>query len=322
MRIGWILAVLTLAGGAAAAGELFFDGGFDVQHELAITGASRWVESTITDPGGYNLSPYSFFSGTAVAGTGIVDAGDGDYKLQVRNNAASTVACMIGENLTGLTEGTQLTFSVRINGTVGGGTYGVTFYLLPRWQFDLDGTGDDSDGAGVVTWTGGSLAWDEANDTGNPQINYRLAPGVYDNYDLVLHCTLPATCPSSYGGFAPCTAPYEALMLRISTQAAAHDFTMDDFSLYLPAIETLVPGDYDGDGTVGQSDLDLVLLNWGAAPPLEWIHGAPTGIVGQAELDGVLLNWGARTGEAVVTPEPMSLALLAIGGLALLARRS
>jgi hypothetical protein len=55
-------------------------------------------------------------------------------------------------------------------------------------------------------------------------------------------------------------------------------------------------GDYNGNGTVEQADLDLVLLYWGQvaenAPPA-WTNGRPVGFIDQAELDAVLLNWGA-----------------------------
>jgi hypothetical protein len=78
-------------------------------------------------------------------------------------------------------------------------------------------------------------------------------------------------------------------------------------------------GDYDGDGAVDQSDLDLVLLNWGAdgkAPPMGWTNDLPTGNIDQDELDGVLLNWGNMAteglGSAATVPEPATLLLVAV----------
>lgn len=67
-----------------------------------------------------------------------------------------------------------------------------------------------------------------------------------------------------------------------------------------------ISGDYNGNGTVEQADLDLVLLNWGQpGVPAGWTNDLPDGNIDQAELDGVLLNWGntAALGEANV-PEP------------------
>jgi hypothetical protein len=79
-----------------------------------------------------------------------------------------------------------------------------------------------------------------------------------------------------------------------------------------------VPGDYNGNGTTDQGDLDLVLLNWGVATaqlPPDWVNELPSGdFVAQAQLDGVLLNWGATEAGAgaAAVPEPRSLVALGI----------
>ena len=74
-------------------------------------------------------------------------------------------------------------------------------------------------------------------------------------------------------------------------------------------------GDYNGDDFVGQSDLDLVLLNWGETVPSSpvpagWINQQPTGLIGQNTLDGVLLHWGNGTQTATAVPEPAGVVLL------------
>ena len=87
-------------------------------------------------------------------------------------------------------------------------------------------------------------------------------------------------------------------------------------------------GDYDMSGSVGQGDLDVVLLNWGGVtfPGDENAlpGGGPfDGAIGQNELDGVLLNWGNAIPLAAAStiPEPGSLLLVAMAGLMGLARR-
>jgi hypothetical protein len=76
-----------------------------------------------------------------------------------------------------------------------------------------------------------------------------------------------------------------------------------------------IPGDYNGNGTVEQADLDLVLLNWGTSGvPGGWVNNLPEGNIDQAELDGVLLNWGntGALGGGAGVPEPSTLMLILV----------
>jgi len=88
------------------------------------------------------------------------------------------------------------------------------------------------------------------------------------------------------------------------------------------AFESLA-GDYDGDGIVSQSDLDLVLLNWGAdAVPGGWTSRILfDGLMSQNELDGVLLNWGDGTVPNQIIPEPVSVTLVLATTLIITRRR-
>lgn len=75
-----------------------------------------------------------------------------------------------------------------------------------------------------------------------------------------------------------------------------------DFGTGMVVARSGIRGDYNGNGRTEQGDLDLALLNWGAAgtpTPPGWVNQLPVGPIDQAELDAVLLDWGSGDGGAL-----------------------
>ena len=111
---------------------------------------------------------------------------------------------------------------------------------------------------------------------------------------------------------------------------SVNDF--DDLNLAFVKIDpivgyaTMIPftGDLNEDGFVGQFDLDIVLAQWGnSGDEITDPRADPSGdnFVGQTDLDYVLAMWGLGTPPEVSVPEPATLGMFALCGLALLRRK-
>jgi PEP-CTERM motif len=107
--------------------------------------------------------------------------------------------------------------------------------------------------------------------------------------------------------------------VNISTDAVVTTFTNISISSLSPPLL----GDLDGDGFVGIADLNIVLGNWNQNVPPADPAADPSGdgFVGIDDLNTVLGNWNAGTPPAsAAVPEPTTLALLGLGGVAMLRR--
>src|SRR5690606_33419459 len=92
----------------------------------------------------------------------------------------------------------------------------------------------------------------------------------------------------------------------------------------IPQDEPGIAGDLNGDGFVGQDDLNLILGNWGQnVTPGDLNFGDPSGdgFVGQDDLNEVLGGWGQGTPPVAAVPEPGTFLLLGLAGVGLVACR-
>ncbi|MEO1496961.1 MAG: hypothetical protein AAFV43_07420 [Planctomycetota bacterium] len=72
-----------------------------------------------------------------------------------------------------------------------------------------------------------------------------------------------------------------------------------------------VPGDFDSDFRVDNSDLSFLLNNWGSSSvPALWTNGFTAPAVNNDELNALLDWWGYGTGVSAAVPEPSTVALL------------
>ncbi|GAB4186823.1 MAG: hypothetical protein Kow00105_01420 [Phycisphaeraceae bacterium] len=139
--------------------------------------------------------------------------------------------------------------------------------------------------------------------------------------------------PLSVGGPLPPVA-HNGLVARVTvlndssaTIAGTVYFSSDGVTSFGVPYTTPVgiDGDLDGDGFVGISDLNIVLGNWNQNVTAgNKLQGDPSGdgFVGIDDLNTVLGNWNAGTPPATAAvPEPTTLALFGMAGLAMLRRK-
>lgn len=283
-----------------------------------LLGASTPSENTIeltVEVSGFDDSDTSGVSGNALASTNIDFLANGQVDM-IRDISFAGGSVVFDEDLNfniNVIIGAVLVDGVGLGGTLG--TPGAASSVDGSGNFDL-GFHELTVNQGVLTAMG-SGALSGVNQT----IDFAAAPAPAT---LVGSATLGITLDSVIGNTGLYTAtltapisftePFEAEGITVNVSADGLLIATDTFARQLTT-----PGDLDGDGEVNAGDLDLLLAEWG-------LSGSPADADGSGTVDGddlaiVINNWGDGDPPDVNIPEPGSLALLGLGGLALILRR-
>jgi len=195
---------------------------------------------------------------------------------------------------------------------------------------------DAFDGVDASTFLGASLGSESLNptDAGFTTWDFAAADIVLDAETQYLFAFADSETPgdlrdarvsvhldpsgnSAYaGGFAPLSSSQRVDLTTIFQISIDTDF------------DGVLVGDFNGDGLVGNEDLDILLANWGGVGGSAAVGDANgDDLIDNADLQLVLSNWGrsnaggAANAANATIPEPGSLALLLVGGLAISRRR-
>jgi hypothetical protein len=125
------------------------------------------------------------------------------------------------------------------------------------------------------------------------------------------------------GIWGPLNGPIASVGLYIENNVTGDGFLnlIDDVTVEFSMPVTQLPGDANGDGAVNVGDLGILAGNYGTTSGATWEMGDfnGDGAVNVGDLGILAGNYGSSAAASV--PEPLSLSLLTVGGLALLRRK-
>ena len=185
----------------------------------------------------------------------------------------------------------------------------LLFTIDPLVEFDSFVTNDSEVAGGL--WGGFALGGGAANfsgsrhkqfDTSGVDVSWFPAAGslIFDQSDfLTARITLSDDAEGTWSYMASANGTF----------GVVDSMPISNGSMKVDPI-----GDYNGNGTVGGAELDIVLLNWGTddfetiaggfpIDPASIPGGSFDGTVSQNELSAVLLNWGNSANSWRVVPE-------------------
>ncbi len=192
--------------------------------------------------------------------------------------------------------GDDSALAVELTGNINDGTIGNDV-LAVAGVMNMDSSFD----AMALTWVPGADATSKFGGT-YVVADYGTRSGIFDT--LGGKTADPFSIPEEY------------------VHGATYDWDGDQIALML---YSLLDGDATLNGQVGDEDFSVLLGNWGETDQ-DWFNADFNfnGQVGDEDFALLLGNWGATTpgvGGAAPTPEPATVALMALGVAGLLARR-